>query len=132
MFIILRRIIQLGLWPIYNTMLIELGAIDGLCIAVIGRLEHRNVNSLLRLLSLYKNIRVKLVSLSGQIDPEIMTYCEERKMSLGIFENIESVLDVNAIYLNAPRTAAHIDLLKSRNSFNLKINSKSMSSLRPH
>ena len=114
------------------TMQRELGGIDGLSIAVVGRLEHRNVNSLLRLLSLYKNIRVMLVPLSGQIDPEVMAYCEERDMSLEIFENIESALDVDAIYLNAPRTAAHINLLKSRNSFNLKINSKFMSSLRPH
>ena len=55
-----------------------------------------------------------------------------KRESLEIFENIESALDVDAIYLNAPRTAAHINLLKSRNSFNLKINSKFMSSLRPH
>ena len=114
------------------TMQRELGRIDGLNVAVVGRLEHRNVSSLLRLLSLYRNVRVILVPFSGQIDPEVTVYCEERKMSLEISEDIEAAFDADAIYLNAPRTAAHIELLKSRNSFNLSIDSKFMSSLRPH
>ena len=48
----------------------ELGAVDGKHIAVVGRLEHRNVNALLRGLALFDGVRVTLMPLSGQAEPE--------------------------------------------------------------
>ena len=39
---------------------------------------------------------------------------------------------MDAIYLNGPRTLAHVQLLKSRNSFNLRIDEEFMSSLKSH
>ena len=110
----------------------ELGAVDGVSIAVVGRLEHRNVSALLRGLALFSDIKVVLIPFSGQADPDVIHYCEDRGMKLDSAAGIEAVREVDAIYLNGPRTLAHAQLLRTRNSFNLRIDREFMSMLRPH
>ena len=109
----------------------ELGGVDGVSIAVVGRLEHRNVSALLKGLTLYANVRVTLIPFSGQADPDVMSYCQDRGMTLVTSTDIEAVREVDAIYLNGPRTVAHAQLLRSRGSLNLRIDRDFMSTLRP-
>ena len=110
----------------------ELGAVDGVDIAMVGRLEHRNVSALLKGLSMFKDVRVTLIPFSGHVDPEVVAYCEGRGMELITETEIEAVRGMDAIYLNGPRTLAHVQLLRSRNSFNLRIDEEFMSLLKPH
>ena len=109
----------------------ELGGVDGVSIAMVGRLEHRNVSALLKALTLYANVRVTLIPFSGQADPDVMSYCQDRGMTLVTSTDIEAVREVDAIYLNGPRTVAHAQLLRSRGSLNLRIDRDFMSTLRP-
>jgi aspartate carbamoyltransferase catalytic subunit len=109
----------------------ELGGVDGVRIAVVGRLEHRNVSALLKGLALFSNVKVTLIPFSGQVDPETAAYCASRGVELVTTKDMEAVGDVDAIYLNAPRTVAHIQLLKSRNSYDLRIDDRFMSMLKP-
>ena len=110
----------------------ELGGVDGKQIAIVGRLEHRNVSALLKGLSLFSGVRVTLIPFSGHVDPAVMTYCESMGVELVTEKDIKVVSAADAIYLNGPRTLAHVQLLRSRNSFNLRIDSEFMSMLRPH
>ena len=110
----------------------ELGGVDGLTIAIMGRLEHRNVSALLNGLSLFVNVKAVLIPFSGQADPEVVNYCKELGMNLTTTTDLEDVRDVDAIYLNGPRTVAHAQLLRSRGSFNLRIDSEFMSMLKPN
>ena len=110
----------------------ELGAVDGKHIAVVGRLEHRNVNALLRGLALFEGVRVTLMPLSGQAEPEVVSYCEEKGLSLSTVTNPEILREVDAIYLNGPRTLAHAQLIRSRGALNLRIDRDFMSTLKPH
>lgn len=109
----------------------ELEGIDGVELAIVGRLEHRNVSALLRGLALFDNVKVTLIPFSGQVDPQVIDYCKNRGTKLVTKKNIEAVADVDAIYLNGPRTLGHAQLLRSRNSFNLRIDESFMSILRP-
>ena len=109
----------------------ELGEIDGTTIAVVGRLEHRNVSALLKGLALFEGIKLKLIPFSGHLDPEVAAYCESKGMHLETDKDTESVGDVDAIYLNGPRTVAHAQLLKSRGALNLRIDERFMSRLKP-
>ena len=110
----------------------ELGGVDGIKVAVVGRLEHRNVSALLKGLALFNDVKITLVPFSGHLDPDVITYCEDRGMELVTEKAIESVGDADAVYLNGPRTLAHVQLLKSRELFNLRINDEFMSILKPH
>ena len=110
----------------------ELGTVDGKHIAVVGRLEHRNVNALLRGLALFDGVRVTLMPLSGQAEPDVVSYCEERGLSLSTVTDPEVLREVDAIYLNGPRTLAHAQLLRSRGALNLRIDRDFMSTLKPH
>ena len=110
----------------------ELGGIDGMMVAIVGRLEHRNVSAFLKVLTLFDEVKVTLVPFSGQADPDVVSYCEERGVTFTTATEIESVRDADAIYLNGPRTVAHVQLLKLRNAFNLQIDEEFMSGLRPH
>ncbi len=110
----------------------ELSTVDGKHIAVVGRLEHRNVNALLMGLALFDGVRVTLMPLSGQADPEVVSYCEQRGLSLSIMMNPDVLREVDAIYLNGPRTLAHAQLLRSRRALNLRIDDEFLSTLRPH
>ena len=109
----------------------ELDGVDGARVAVVGRLDHRNVNALLVGLALFEDVRVTLVPLSGLADPDVVEYCESRGMRLTTEEEVEAVRDADAIYLNAPRTVAHADLLQSRGYMRVRIDAGFMSLLKP-
>ena len=109
----------------------ELGGVDGITLAVVGRLEHRNVSALLKGLAMFNDIKVTLIPFSGQADPDVVSYCKERGMELVTARDAEAMRDVDAIYLNGPRTVVHAQLMRSRGSFNLRIDKDFMSSLRP-
>ncbi len=110
----------------------ELGGIDGASVAVVGRLEHRNVNALLRGLALFDDIVVTLIPASGGVDPDALHYCEERGMRVSIESEVEAARTADAIYLNAPRTVAHAQLLRSRGALSMRIDSDFMAALKPH
>ena len=92
----------------------ERGAVDGARVAVVGRLEHRNVSALLNGLALYDDVTVSLVPISGQIDPAVRAYCESKGVRFETRTLDNGVEDADVIYLNGPRTVAHAQLLKSR------------------
>ncbi|MDA0770131.1 MAG: hypothetical protein BZY79_06320 [SAR202 cluster bacterium Casp-Chloro-G4] len=110
----------------------ELGGVDGAKVVVVGRLEHRNVNALLKGLALFKNVKATLIPLSGQADPDVVAYCEKKGMEITLERDMEAVRDADAIYLNAPRTVAHVQLLRSRHALDLTIDKKFMSMLKPN
>ena len=109
----------------------ELGRLDGLRVAAVGRLEHRNVNALLVALSLFDDVCVDLLPFSGRIDPAVESHCRERGLTLTLLDSPDALSEADAIYLNGPRTVAHAQLLKSRNAFNIRIDSEFMSTLKP-
>ena len=49
----------------------EIGEVDGSRIAVVGRIDHRNVSALLRGLAMYEGVTVTQVPFSGQADPDV-------------------------------------------------------------
>lgn len=100
----------------------ELGAVDGIKIAVLGRVNHRNVNALLMALGLYRDVKVVLVPFTGQANVEVLEYCREAGMSV----TVESCLtpfarELDAIYLNGAETAAHAQLVADRNLARVKV-----------
>ena len=110
----------------------ELGGISGVKIAVVGRLEHRNVNALLRGLALFDGVCVTLIPVSGGVDPEVLSHCRQSGMSVNVESDVEAINAADAIYLNAPRTLAHAQLLRSRGAFSLRIDGNFMAKLKPH
>lgn len=110
----------------------ELGRVDGVEIAVVGRLEHRNVSALLKGLSLFEKVKATLIPFSGHVDPEVVAYCERSGMDLDTEGSIEQLGDMDAIYLNGPRTVAHAQLLRARGAITLRIDEELMAKLRPH
>ena len=104
----------------------ERGTVDNLNLLAVGRLEHRNVNALLRGLALFENITVWLAPFSGQVDPDVVSYCQAKGVT---FETtgLSSVADADVIYLNSPRTLAHIELLKSRETLDVVIDEEFIS-----
>ena len=69
---------------------------------------------------------------AASVLPEVTALCEQMGVKFVTGEGIESVEDVDAIYLNGPRTVAHVELLKARDSFNVQIDAKFMSRLKSH
>ena len=110
----------------------ELGGIDGVNVAVVGRLEHRNVNALLRGLALFDDISVTLIAASGGVDPDVLNYCRQRGMCVSLENDLDTLQAADAIYLNAPRTVAHARLLRSRGALSLRIDGDFMAKLKPH
>ena len=110
----------------------ELGGVDGVHLAVVGRLEHRNVSALLRGLAMFRGVRVTLLPMSGQLDPEVADYCQERDVTVTTAQGPEALAEADAIYLNGPRTSAHARLLKSRGALDLRIDADFMARLKPH
>lgn len=109
----------------------ELGRIDGLNVAVVGRLEHRNVNALLNGLSLFEGITVTQLPFSGGLDPDVAALCAESGVELEIAEDAGAVAKADVVYLNAPRTVAHAQLLRARGAPGLTIDAEFMTSLKP-
>jgi aspartate carbamoyltransferase catalytic subunit len=110
----------------------ELGGVDGRTVAIVGRLEHRNVSALLRGLALFNNVEVVLVPFSGQATPDVVEHCMERGLRFSTSDSLDALAHVDAIYLNGPRTSAHMELLRQRGRGRLVIDSKFMNSLQPH
>ena len=108
----------------------ELGAVDGAHVAVVGRLDHRNVSALLRGLTMYEDVTVTQMPFSGQADPDVVSDCESRGLTF-LKGSMDSLPDADAIYLNGPRTVAHAQLLKSRGALNLRIDDDLMARLKP-
>ena len=109
----------------------ELGTLDGIKLAVVGRVDHRNVNALLMALALFRDVQVMLVPFTGQAKPEVLEYCR----SAGLTISVESTLDhhaqdLNAIYLNGAETAAHAQLLVERGLVKVKVDEQLLRSLR--
>lgn len=109
----------------------ELGRIDGLTVAVVGRLEHRNVNALLAALAKFDGVTVIQMPFSGGLDPAIEELCERGGVEMTVAAGPADVARADAVYLNAPRTAAHGRLLTSRGAPSLVIDDEFMASLRP-
>ena len=110
----------------------ELGAVDGTTVAVVGRLEHRNVSALLRGLCLYDGVRVLMMAVSGGVDPKLVEYCESNGVSVTQVQSVDALGEADAIYLNGPRTMAHVRLLRSRGVLDLRIDEEFMARLQPH
>lgn len=108
----------------------ELGAVDGAHVAVVGRLDHRNVSALLRGLTMYEDVTVTQIPFSGQADPDVVSDCESRGLTF-LNGSTDSLPNADAIYLNGPRTVAHAQLLKSRGAFDLRIDDDLMARLKP-
>ena len=108
----------------------ELGGVDGKTIAVVGRLEHRNVSALLKGLAMFNDIKLMLVPFSGQVPVEVMSHCVENGVTVQEHQDIDSLSEADAIYLNGPRTVAHAQLLRSRGSGHLTIDDEFMSRLK--
>ena len=108
----------------------ELGGVDGKTIAVVGRLEHRNVSALLKGLAMFNDIKLMLVPFSGQVPEEVISHCVENGVTVQEHRDIDSLSEADAIYLNGPRTVAHAQLLRSRGSGHLKIDDEFMSRLK--
>ena len=109
----------------------ELDGVDGAEIAVVGRLEHRNVSALLMGLTMFSDVSVTLIPLSGQADPDVVEYCQKRGLRLTTETYVEAVRSADAIYLNAPRTIAHAQLLRARGYMTVRIDAEFMSMLKP-
>ena len=107
----------------------ELGGVDGITITVIGRLEHRNVSALLLGLSLFKDIQVRLLPISGQISPNVDQFCREKGLKLTIISELDEISSSSVVYLNGPRTIAHYQMLQSRAPLLTKIDASFMSRL---
>jgi len=80
----------------------ELGRIDGIKIGLVGDLLYgRTVHSLLRLLNLYKNIKIYLVSPKElRIPEEIRTFLIEKKADFKEIEDLSTILnDIDVLYV---------------------------------
>ena len=110
----------------------EIGGIDGKTVVIVGRPEHRNVSALLTGLALFDGVNAVVVPFSGGIPVEIVEHCAENGLELTTVDDISAVSEADAIYLNGPRTAAHMQLLVSRGHERLVIDEPFMDSLKPH
>ena len=79
----------------------EIGKVDGARIAVVGRIDHRNVSALLRGLAMYEGVTVSQVPFSGQADPDVIAECEAQGVT---FETgtMDSLPEADAIYPERP------------------------------
>ena len=110
----------------------ELGTVDGANIAVIGRVDHRNVNAFLTALTRFRDVHVTLFPFSGQVMPEVMDYCSESGMKINVGSSIAPITkELNVVYLNGAETAAHTQLVMSRNLATVKVDEELLSQLNP-
>ena len=109
----------------------ERGEIDGATVAIVGRLDHRNVSALLKGLSMFEGVNIIPVPFSGQMPEKVVQHCSERGMNFGSDAELDAVSEADVIYLNGPRTLAHMQLLASRGQGRLVIDERFMDSLKP-
>ena len=110
----------------------ELGGVDGRKVAIVGRLEHRNVNALLQGLAMFDGVEVALAPFSGEVPARIIEYCAQRGVAFREGDGLDALGEVDAVYLNGPRTAAHMELLRSRGRGRLTIDAAFMDALKPN
>ena len=109
----------------------ELGAVDGIKIGVVGRVDHRNVSSLLMGLALYQRVQVVLFPFSGQASPEVVEYCQNSGIDISVESSIMPFAqELNAIYLNGAETAAHTQLVMAHNLASVKVDDALLKELR--
>ncbi len=114
------------------TLCRELGGADGLSIAVVGRVDHRNVNALLMALAMYRDVQVVLCPFTGQPNPDVLDYCQSAGMTIRVEQSLTPFADqLDAVYLNGAETAAHMQLLRARNLVTVKIDRELMGLLKP-
>ena len=114
------------------TLTRELGGADGLSIAVVGRVDHRNVNALLLALAMYRDVQAVLCPFTGQPDPDVLEYCQAAGMTIRVEQTLMPFADqLDAVYLNGAETAAHMQLLRARNLVKVKIDQELMGLLKP-
>ena len=110
----------------------ERGGVDGATVAVVGRLEHRNVSALLKGLAMFKGVEAVLVPFSGLPPAEVAEYCAARGVKTRTAESAaEAAAGADAVYLNGPRTAAHMQILRNRGRGRLAIDRDFMDALKP-
>ena len=110
----------------------ERGEIDGVSVAVVGRLEHRNVSALLQGLAMFDGVNIIPVPFSGQIPEKVMRRCIESGVVFHPEAGLDALSRADVIYLNGPRTLAHMQLLASRGQGRLVIDREFMDSLKPN
>ncbi len=99
----------------------ELNGMDGITIAVVGRVNHRNVNALLMALTLFRDVQVILLPYTGHPNTDVLEFCRESGMTIRVEPSIAPFLqELNAIYINGPETEAHTNLLTARNLVTVK------------
>ena len=109
----------------------ELGEIDGIFLAVVGRVNHRNVNALLMSLTQYRNVRVVVVPFSGTVNHDVLEFCHEGGVKVSVENSISSYTqELDAVYLNGAETAAHAQLLVDRNMVKVRIDEDLLRHLR--
>ena len=114
------------------TLCRELGGADGISIAVVGRIDHRNVNALLLALAMYRDVKVVLCPFTGQPNPDVLEYCQAAGMTISVEQTLTPFADqLDAVYLNGAETAAHMQLLRARNLVTVKIDRELMEQLKP-
>jgi aspartate carbamoyltransferase catalytic subunit len=110
----------------------ELGRVDGIKIAIVGRVAHRNVNALLMALALYREVRVVLAPFTGGVNSEVLEYCRAAGMNVTTESCLTSFAhELDAIYLNGAETAAHSQLVMDRNLAKVKVDHSLLQKLRP-
>lgn len=110
----------------------ELGRVDGIRIAVVGRVDHRNVNALLMALTLYQNVQVKLLPTTGAVNPEVLEFCRGTSMTISQESSLDLFAEeLDAIYLNGAETAAHTEFMVAHDLVKVKIDHELIQSLSP-
>lgn len=111
----------------------ELGTVDGVTIAVVGRVDHRNVNALLLAMALYNDVRVLLFPFSGQPKPEVTEYCQAAGLAVSVESSIKPFAQqLDAVYLNGAETAAHSQLVAAHNLASVKVDEELLQELKPN
>ena len=104
---------------------------DGITIAVVGRINHRNVNALLITLAQFRDVKVILVPFTGKANPNVFTYCETAGMKIGVESSLAPLAkELDAVYVNGADTTAHTQLMIDRGLDKEKIDHRLLQELR--
>ncbi len=110
----------------------ELGKVDGIKLAVAGRVNHRNVNALLITLAQFNDVQVRLMPYTGRPNADVMNYCQNAGMDISVESSLAPYAkDLDAIYVNGADTAAHTQLMLDRGLAKEKIDAEMLQELRP-
>lgn len=113
------------------TILRELGTVDGIKIAIAGRLDHRNVNALMVGLAQFRDVEVTLVPFTGKGNSEVIGYCENAGMKVRTEVSLAPIArELDAVYVNGADTAAHTRLMMDRGLAKERIDQRLLEELR--